>query len=114
LSLRKFLLRWENPAEDFKPDYGTLVAYRSAGGFGIRLDAGSAYAGAKISPFFDSMLVKVTAKGRSLKGVCERLQRALAEFRIRGVNTNIGFLQNLLRNETFQKGEARWIEVLKC
>ncbi len=97
----------ENPAEGFKPDYGTLVAYRSAGGFGIRLDAGSAYAGAKISPFFDSMLVKVTAKGRSLKGVCERLQRALAEFRIRGVNTNIGFLQNLLRNETFQKGEAR-------
>ncbi|MFT6360983.1 MAG: pyruvate carboxylase, partial [Saprospiraceae bacterium] len=97
----------ENPAEGFKPDYGTIVAYRSAGGFGIRLDAGSAYAGAKISPFFDSMLVKVTAKGRSLKGVCERLQRALAEFRIRGVNTNIGFLQNLLRNETFQKGEAR-------
>ncbi len=97
----------ENPAEDFKPDYGTLVAYRSAGGFGIRLDAGSAYAGAKISPFFDSMLVKVTASGRSLKGVCERLQRALAEFRIRGVNTNIGFLQNLLGNGTFIKGEAR-------
>jgi len=97
----------ENPAEDFKPDYGTLVAYRSAGGFGIRLDAGSAYAGAKISPFFDSMLVKVTASGRSLKGVCERLQRALAEFRIRGVNTNIGFLQNLLGNDTFIKGKAR-------
>ncbi|MEM6965669.1 MAG: pyruvate carboxylase [Bacteroidota bacterium] len=97
----------ENPAEGFKPDYGTLVAYRSAGGMGIRLDAGSAYAGAKISPFFDSMLVKVTAKGRSMKGVCERLQRALSEFRIRGVKTNIGFLRNLLANEVFQKGKAR-------
>ena len=97
----------EDPTEGFKPDYGTLVAYRSAGGMGIRLDAGSAYAGANISPFFDSMLVKVTAKGRSMKGACERLQRALSEFRIRGVKTNIGFLKNLLVNETFQKGQAR-------
>ena len=94
----------EDPADNFKPDYGTLIAYRSAGGFGIRLDAGSAYAGAKISPFFDSLLVKVTASGRTLKGTSERLQRALSEFRIRGVNTNMGFVQNLLKNPTFQSG----------
>ena len=96
----------EDPLNGFKPDYGTLIAYRSAGGFGIRLDAGSAYAGAKISPFFDSMLVKVTAWGRTLKGSCFRLHRALREYRIRGVKTNIGFLENLLLNETFQRGEC--------
>lgn len=96
----------ENPADNFKPDYGTLIAYRSASGFGIRLDAGSAYAGAKISPFFDSMLVKVTASGRTLVGASDRLHRALTEFRIRGVNTNIGFLENLLQNAVFQSGKA--------
>jgi len=96
----------EDPTMDFKPDYGTLVAYRSAGGFGIRLDAGSAYAGAKISPFFDSMLVKVTASGRTMKGAADRLHRALTEFRIRGVKTNIGFLGNVLKDETFQEGKA--------
>ena len=96
----------ENPHEDFKPDYGTLVAYRSAAGFGIRLDAGSAYPGAKISPFFDSMLVKVTAKGLKLKDAADRLHRALREFRIRGVKTNIGFMMNLLKNPIFQEGNA--------
>jgi|APTNR8051073442_1049403.scaffolds.fasta_scaffold01782_4 pyruvate carboxylase len=96
----------EMPLNDFKPDYGTLVAYRSASGFGIRLDAGSAFPGAKISPYFDSLLVKVTAWGRTLKGASQRLHRALREFRIRGVETNIGFLLNLLENETFQNGEA--------
>lgn len=95
----------EDPANGFKPDYGTLIAYRSAGGFGIRLDAGSAYAGAQISPFFDSMLVKVTAWGRSFVGVADRLLRALSEFRIRGVKTNIGFLENLLRHEAFRSGD---------
>jgi pyruvate carboxylase len=96
----------ENPVDNFKPDYGTLVAYRSASGMGIRLDAGSAYAGAKISPFFDSMLVKVTAWGRTLEGSADRLHRALREFRIRGVNTNIMFLLNLLQNNNFRKGKA--------
>ncbi len=96
----------EDPSLDFKPDYGTLIAYRSASGMGIRLDAGSAYPGAKISPFFDSMLVKVTAWGRTMKGSSRRLHRALREFRIRGVKTNIGFLLNLLNNETFQNGAA--------
>jgi len=96
----------EDPYSDFKPDYGTLIAYRSASGMGIRLDAGSAFAGAKISPYFDSLLVKVTAWGRTLKGASQRLHRALREFRVRGVKTNIGFLLNLLKNETFQNGEA--------
>ncbi|MEL6865932.1 MAG: pyruvate carboxylase [Bacteroidota bacterium] len=96
----------EDPEAAFKPDYGTIIAYRSAGGFGIRLDAGSAYPDATISPFFDSMLVKVTAWGRTLPGAADRLHRALREFRIRGVKTNIGFLVNLLQNDTFKKGEA--------
>ncbi|GAA5220290.1 pyruvate carboxylase [Membranihabitans marinus] len=96
----------EDPENNFKPDYGTLVAYRSASGFGIRLDAGSAYPGSTISPFFDSMLVKVTAWGRTLDGSADRLYRALLEFRIRGVKTNIGFLLNLLKDPTFRAGKA--------
>lgn len=96
----------EDPANDFKPDYGKLIAYRSPGGFGIRLDAGSAYPGATIPPYFDSLLVKVTSWGRTFKGAVERLQRALIEFRIRGVTTNIGFLENLLNNATFQRGDV--------
>ncbi len=96
----------ENPAENFKPDYGTIIAYRSASGFGIRLDAGNCYSGVTISPFFDSLLVKVSAWGRTLKGASERLSRALSEFRIRGVETNIAFLENVINNPTFFKGEA--------
>lgn len=96
----------EDPQNNFKPDYGTLIAYRSAAGMGIRLDAGSAFPGAKISPYFDSMLVKVTAWGRTLQGASERLHRALREFRIRGVRTNIGFLLNLLQDPTFKQGAA--------
>ncbi|MBB4078304.1 pyruvate carboxylase [Lewinella aquimaris] len=96
----------EDPSNDFKPDYGTLIAYRSASGMGIRLDAGSAFPGAIISPYFDSLLVKVTGSGRTLKGAAERLHRALREFRVRGVKTNIGFLLNLLENEDFQEGRA--------
>lgn len=96
----------EDPENNFKPDYGTIIAYRSPGGFGIRLDAGNCYAGVTISPFFDSMLVKITATGRTLKGAAQRLQRALSEFRIRGVVTNKGFLENVLNNETFYTGNA--------
>lgn len=96
----------ENPADNFKPDYGRIIAYRSASGFGIRLDAGNCYAGATISPFFDSMLVKVSSRGRTLEGAAERLTRALSEFRIRGVQTNIGFLENVITNEEFFKGKA--------
>jgi len=96
----------EDPINDFKPDYGRLIAYRSASGMGIRLDAGSAYAGAKISPYFDSLLVKVTAWGRTLPGSAQRMHRALREFRIRGVKTNIGFLLNLLMHPEFQEGKT--------
>ncbi|MEL6124031.1 MAG: pyruvate carboxylase, partial [Bacteroidota bacterium] len=96
----------EDPSDNFKPDYGRLVAYRSASGFGIRLDAGNAYAGATISPFFDSLLVKVTAWGMSLDSSADRLHRALREFRIRGVKSNIPFLLNILKNETFRQGKV--------
>ncbi len=96
----------EDPQNDFKPDYGTISAYRSASGFGIRLDAGSVYQGAIISPFFDSMLVKVTANSRTLDGACRKVRRALAEFRIRGVKTNMPFLDNILKHDTFREGKV--------
>lgn len=94
----------EDPENGFKPDYGTLITYRNAGGFGIRLDEGSAYSGMKISPFFDSMIVKVTASGRTLAGAAQRLNRSLREFRVRGVTTNIRFLENVISHEQFRKG----------
>jgi pyruvate carboxylase len=96
----------EDPENGFKPDYGIMNTYRSAGGFGIRLDAGNAYAGARISPFFDSLLVKVTARGRTLWGASQRLTRALEEFRVRGVKTNIGFLLNVIAHPEFTSGKA--------
>ncbi len=96
----------EDPENGFKPDYGTIIAYRSSGGFGVRLDAGAAYPGAKVSPFFDSMLVKVTTWGRTLEGAANRNLRALQEFRIRGVKTNIGFLENVLQHEVFTTGKC--------
>jgi len=96
----------EDAANDFTPDYGTIIAYRNAAGFGIRLDEGSSSPGTKISPFFDSMLCKVSASGRTLQGASQRLNRALTEFRIRGVKTNIKFLQNVISNEVFQNGNA--------
>lgn len=96
----------EDPGNNFKPDYGTLIAYRNAGGFGIRLDEGSAYQGMKISPFFDSMIVKVTASGRTLSSTAKRLHRSLTEFRVRGVTTNIIFLENVINHEKFIAGEC--------
>ncbi|MGY5851782.1 pyruvate carboxylase [Salegentibacter sp. F14] len=96
----------EDPSNDFQPDYGTITTYRSASGFGIRLDAGSLYQGVTISPFFDSMLVKVSASGRTLDGACRKMRRALAEFRIRGVKTNISFLDNILNHHGFRDGSA--------
>ena len=95
----------EDPTNDFKPDYGTLIAYRNATGLNIRLDEGSAYPGATISPFFDSMLTKVTASGRTLEGASQRLYRALIEFRIRGVKTNIPFLENMITHPQFLAGD---------
>lgn len=96
----------EDPSNGFKPDFGTIIAYRNAAGFGIRLDEGSSYPGVKISPYFDSMLVKVSAKGRTLRGASERLNRALTEFRIRGVKTNIPFLRNVITHPIFQDGQC--------
>ena len=77
----------EDPANGFRPDTGTITAYRSAGGSGVRLDGGTIYAGAEISPHFDSMLVKLTCRGRDYETAVRRARRALAEFRVRGVTT---------------------------
>ncbi|MDQ2844389.1 MAG: pyruvate carboxylase [Acidobacteriota bacterium] len=95
----------EDPANNFVPDYGRLQTYRSPAGFGIRLDGASAYGGAVISPYYDSLLVKVTAWGRDFKQACQRMDRALREFRIRGVKTNIPFLENVVKHPSFQSGE---------
>ncbi|MGQ0773056.1 MAG: pyruvate carboxylase [Pseudonocardiales bacterium] len=94
----------EDPANEFRPDIGTVTAYRSASGAGVRLDGGTVYAGAHISAHFDSMLVKVTCRGRDFGTVVRRARRAIAEFRIRGVATNIGFLLALLDDPDFQAG----------
>lgn len=96
----------EDPANNFSPDYGKIINYRSAAGFGIRLDAGSGDAGSVITPFYDSMLVKLTATGRDFDIACDRLDRALREFRIRGVKTNIPFIENVVANEKFRSGQA--------
>ncbi len=96
----------EDPSNGFKPDHGIIIAYRNAGGPGIRLDEGSAYPNVKISPFFDSLLVKITASGRTLFEASERLIRVLTEFRIRGVKTNISFLENVLRHPSFLSGQT--------
>ncbi|MFC7357895.1 pyruvate carboxylase [Jejudonia soesokkakensis] len=99
-------LTTEDPANNFTPDYGTITTYRSAAGMGIRLDAGSIYQSYSVSPFFDSMLVKVSAHGRTLDGAVRKMARALKEFRIRGVKTNIHFLQNVIQHEEFKEGKA--------
>ncbi len=96
----------EDPENNFTPDYGTISTYRSAAGMGIRLDAGSVYQSSKISPFFDSMLVKVSAQGRTLDGAIRKMVRALKEFRVRGVKTNMQFLQNVIQHETFKDGKV--------
>jgi len=96
----------EDPANHFVPDYGKMHTYRSPAGFGIRLDGGSAYSGAIITPFYDSLLVKVTAWGREFEQACKRMDRALREFRVRGVKTNIPFLENVVNNPKFQAGEV--------
>src|SRR5580704_10222220 len=102
----------EDPANNFVPDYGKIHTYRSPAGFGIRLDGASAYGGAVITPFYDSLLVKVTAWGREFPHACQRMDRALREFRIRGVKTNIPFLENVVNHPRFRAGRVttRWLE----
>lgn len=96
----------EDPENNFNPDYGEILTYRSASGFGIRLDEGMGSAGSVITPFYDSMLVKITAHGKNFTTALQRMERTLREFRIRGVKTNIPFLENVIANETFRSGQA--------
>jgi pyruvate carboxylase len=96
----------EDPSNNFIPDYGRIEHYRSAGGMGIRLDAGTAFSGALVTPYYDSMLVKVTASGTCFDDVSSRMDRALNEFRIRGVKTNIPFLINLISHKDFLDGKC--------
>lgn len=96
----------EDPTAGFRPDTGKITTYRSPGGAGIRLDGGTASTGSEVSPHFDSLLVKLIARGRDLKTAVSRAQRALAEFRIRGVATNIAFLQGVLADQSFARGEV--------
>ena len=95
----------EDPQNNFIPDYGRLTAYRSATGMGIRLDGGTAYAGGVITRYYDSLLVKVTAHAQTPEKAIARMDRALREFRIRGVSTNIAFVENLLKHPTFLNNE---------
>ena len=94
----------ENPQENFIPDYGRIMAYRGAAGFGIRLDGGTAYSGAVITRYYDSLLEKVTAWAPTPEEALRRMSRALREFRIRGIATNLEFLENLIDHPTFVAG----------
>ncbi|MHA6263882.1 pyruvate carboxylase [Arenibacterium sp. CAU 1754] len=95
----------EDPQNNFIPDYGRITAYRSATGMGIRLDGGTAYAGGVITRYYDSLLTKITAKAPTPEMAVARMDRALREFRIRGVSTNIAFVENLLKHPTFINNE---------
>jgi pyruvate carboxylase len=96
----------EDPEKNFAPDYGRISTYRSPAGFGIRLDGGTAYSGALLAAYYDSLLVKVTAWGTNLPEACQRMDRALREFRIRGVKTNIPFLENVVNHPRFRASEV--------
>ena len=96
----------EDPEKNFAPDYGKIVNYRSAAGFGIRLDGAMGDTGSVITPFYDSLLVKLTASARSFDLAIQRMDRALREFRIRGVKTNIPFIENVIHHDTFSSGQA--------
>ena len=97
----------EDPLNNFMPDTGKIDTYRSPGGFGVRLDVGNAYAGAIVTPYFDSLLVKVCTHGATFQAAIQKMQRCLKEFRIRGVKTNIPFMQNVIHNKVFQSGNAK-------
>ena len=96
----------EDPENKFIPDYGRILAYRSPGGFGVRLDGGMGYAGAVITPFYDSLLVKSITSGQTYDMAMRRAHRTLSEFRIRGVKTNIPFLENVIAHTQFRTGQA--------
>ncbi len=94
----------EDPANNFAPDFGTIKAYRTAAGFGVRLDAAAGYAGAQITPHYDSLLVKISTWGLTFADAARTMHRSLQEFRIRGVKTNIGFLEKVMTHPVFLKG----------
>ena len=96
----------EDPQNNFAPDNGRITMYRSGGGFGVRLDGGNAATGTVISPYYDSLLVKVTAWDNTFPGVCRRAARAIGEVHVRGVKTNIPFLSNILHHPTFLQGKC--------
>lgn len=96
----------EDPANGFRPDTGKITTYRSPGGAGVRLDGGTTYTGAEVSAHFDSMLAKLTCRGRTFEKAVERARRAVAEFRIRGVATNIAFLRAVLDDPDFVAGKV--------
>ncbi len=96
----------EDPQNNFAPDTGKVTAYRTGGGFGVRLDGGNTYAGAEISPYYDSLLVKVTTHDNTFEGACNKSLRALSETRVRGVKTNIGFIENILMHPMFRTGKC--------
>ena len=96
----------EDPANNFVPDYGRIAHYRSASGMGVRLDAGTAFSGAFVHPYYDSLMVKVTARGRRFEEAATRMDRCLREFRVRGVKTNIPFLLNVLNHPDFLAGRC--------
>ncbi len=96
----------EDPANNFTPNYGKIITYRSAAGFGIRLDAGMGTSGSSITPFYDSLVVKITSSGQTFPTALDRMLRALREFRIRGVKTNIPFLENVVTHPVFRSGDA--------
>ncbi|QLK85748.1 pyruvate carboxylase [Staphylococcus sp. 17KM0847] len=102
----------EDPTQDFMPDTGRIVAYRSSGGFGVRLDAGDAFQGAEISPYYDSLLVKISTHAIHYKEAREKMLRSLQEMRIRGVKTNIPFLHNVIQHPQFASGDytTRFLE----
>ena len=96
----------EDPANNFMPDTGKINVYRSPAGNGIRLDGGTAHTGAEVTPYYDSLLVKIIAHDRTFKGVTNKAIRAIKETRIRGVKTNIPFLINVLQSETWSEGKC--------
>ena len=97
----------ENPKNNFVPDIGIINDYRSPGGFGVRLDAASAFVGATITPFYDSMLVKLITTGQTFEQATTKMLRALDEFRIRGVKTNIPFLKKVITDPVFENGDCK-------
>nr|WP_019242445.1 MULTISPECIES: pyruvate carboxylase [Bacillus] len=96
----------EDPLNNFMPDTGRIMAYRSASGFGVRLDAGNAFQGSVITPYYDSLLVKVSTWALTFEQACHKMSRNLKEFRIRGIKTNIPFLENVIKHEKFVTGKV--------